>query len=209
ARYRGLLQSHHEYVQSANSKLKGYEERVAGVAGLELQVSTLKKQVSRLNDKLASSDASFAKSKAKGEEEKDQATVLEDAKDEEILRLKTTPPEFASFFHGQYQDLVWKFLASDEFSRVQGKLLSLAASAGFERCLSMHRTKDEFAAVLKKMANFMPGAQDMLAEATLIANFIHRVQIQTDADRCRAQIQIADSQADADKTDESGELDTK
>ncbi|GKF21465.1 hypothetical protein Tco_0070103 [Tanacetum coccineum] len=42
--------------------------------------------------------------------------------------------------------LVWKFLASDEFSRVQAKLLSLAASAGFEHGLSMHRTKEEFAA---------------------------------------------------------------
>nr|GFC50565.1 hypothetical protein [Tanacetum cinerariifolium] len=47
--------------------------------------------------------------------------------------------------------LVWKFLASDEFSRVQRELLSLAASAGFERGLSMHRTKDEFVVVLKKM----------------------------------------------------------
>ncbi|GJW22672.1 hypothetical protein Tco_0328652 [Tanacetum coccineum] len=43
------------------------------------------------------------------------------------------------------------FLASDEFSRVQGELFSLAASVGFERGLSMHRTKDEFAAVLKKI----------------------------------------------------------
>ncbi|GKA52894.1 hypothetical protein Tco_0746209 [Tanacetum coccineum] len=142
ARYHGLLQSHHEYVQSADSRLKGYKEKVAGATGLELQVSTLKKQVSRLNDKLASSDASFAKSKAKGKERKkkikfltksldnlhaevarlsatlNQATVLEAEKDEEILRLKKTPPEFASFFHGQFQDLVWKFLASDEFSKV-------------------------------------------------------------------------------------------
>ncbi|GKG28318.1 hypothetical protein Tco_0406645, partial [Tanacetum coccineum] len=39
---------------------------------------------------------------------------------------------------------------------VQGKLLSLDVSAGFERELSMHRTKDEFADVLNKMANFMP-----------------------------------------------------
>ncbi|GJR85992.1 hypothetical protein Tco_0210003 [Tanacetum coccineum] len=38
--------------------------------------------------------------------------------------------------------------------------------AGFERGLSMHQTKDEFAAVLKKMADFMPGAQDRLAEAS-------------------------------------------
>ncbi|GJT48411.1 hypothetical protein Tco_0974568 [Tanacetum coccineum] len=51
----------------------------------------------------------------------------------------------------EHSGLVRKFLASDEFSRVQGELLSLAASVGFKRGLSMHRTKDEFAAVLKKM----------------------------------------------------------
>ncbi|GKE49876.1 hypothetical protein Tco_1481134, partial [Tanacetum coccineum] len=95
-----------------------------------------------------------------------QATVLDAEKDEEILCLKATPPEFASFFRSQFQDLVWKFLASDEFSRVQGELLSLAASARFERGLSMHRTKDEFDAVLKNMANFMLGAQDRLAEVS-------------------------------------------
>ncbi|GKE20422.1 hypothetical protein Tco_1431934 [Tanacetum coccineum] len=137
SRYRGLHQSHHEYAR---------------------YLSTLKKQVSRINDKLYSSDASFAKSKAKGKERKkkiksltksvdnlqtkvarfsaalNQATVLEAEEDEEILRLKAIPPE------------------------VQGELLSLAANAGFKRGLSMHQTKDEFAAVLKKMANFMPGA---------------------------------------------------
>nr|GEY94678.1 hypothetical protein [Tanacetum cinerariifolium] len=74
------------------SRLKGYEEKVAGLTELELQVSTLKK--------------------------------------------------------------------------VQGELLSLAASAGFERGLSMHRTKDKFADVLKNMVNFMPGAQERLAEAS-------------------------------------------
>ncbi|GKC34249.1 hypothetical protein Tco_1046633, partial [Tanacetum coccineum] len=165
-RYHGLNQSHHEYVLSTDSRLKGYEE------------------------KLATSDASFAKSKAKGKERKkkikslsksldnlhsevarlsaalNQATILEAERDEEILRLKATPLEFSSFFRGQFQGLVWKFLASDEFSRVQGELLSLAASAGFERGLSMHRTKDEFADVLKKMVNFMPGAQERLAEAS-------------------------------------------
>ncbi|GJR32800.1 hypothetical protein Tco_1109032 [Tanacetum coccineum] len=127
---------------------------------------TLKKQVFGLNDKLSSSDSSFAKSKAKGKEKKkkiksltksldnmhaevarlfadlNRANVLEAEKDEEILRLKATPP------------------------KVQGELLSLAASTGFERGLSMHRTKDEFAAVLKKMANFMPGAQDRFTEAS-------------------------------------------
>ncbi|GJZ82796.1 hypothetical protein Tco_0647969 [Tanacetum coccineum] len=68
ARYRGLLQSHHEYVLAADSRLKGYEERVAGLTRLELQVSALKRQVSGFNDKLSSSDAYFAKSKAEGKE---------------------------------------------------------------------------------------------------------------------------------------------
>ncbi|GJV05313.1 hypothetical protein Tco_1338882 [Tanacetum coccineum] len=122
-------------------RVNTYEEKVANMTGLKLQVSALKKQVSGLNDKLTSSDASFAKSKAKGKERKKKI------KDEEILRLKTTPPEFSSFFRGQFQCLVGKFLSSDEFSRVLGELISLAASTGFEHGLSMHRTKDE----LKKM----------------------------------------------------------
>ncbi|GJY47499.1 hypothetical protein Tco_0436562 [Tanacetum coccineum] len=160
--YRGLNQSHHEYVLSAESKLKGYEEKVANMIGLELQVAALKKQVTGLNNKLTSFDASFAKSKAKVKERKkkikslgksldnlhaevarlsaalNQATILEAERDEEILQLTATPLEFLSFFRGQFQGLVWKFLASDEFSRVQGELLSLAVSAGFERGLSMH-----------------------------------------------------------------------
>nr|GEV34346.1 hypothetical protein [Tanacetum cinerariifolium] len=74
-----------------------------------------------------------------------QTTVLEAEKDEEILRLKETPSE-----------------------RVQGELSSLAASARFERGLIMHQTKDEFADVLKKMANFILGAQDRLAKAPLL-----------------------------------------
>ncbi|GJU47285.1 hypothetical protein Tco_1204551 [Tanacetum coccineum] len=166
ARYRRLNQSHHEYVLPADSKLKGYEEKVASLAGLELQVSTLKKQVYGLNDKLSSYDASFAKSKAKGKERKkkiksltksldnlhtevshlsadlNRATVLEAEKDEEILCLKDTPP------------------------KVQGELLSLAASARFERGLSKHQSKDEFASVLNKMAYFVPGAQGRLAESS-------------------------------------------
>nr|GEX42447.1 hypothetical protein [Tanacetum cinerariifolium] len=153
AYYRGLNQSHHDVY--------------------------LEEQVFGHNDKLSSSDASFAKSKAKGNERKkkiksltksldklhtkvaclsadlNQATILKAKKDEEILQLRDTPPEFSSFFQGQFQGLVQKFLASDKFSRVLGELLSLVASVGFERGLSMHQTKDKFAAVLKKMANFM------------------------------------------------------
>ncbi|GJZ49304.1 hypothetical protein Tco_0603494 [Tanacetum coccineum] len=109
ARYHGLLRSHHE----------------------------LQTQVVSLNDKLSPSDVAFAKSKAKGKVRKkkikslsksldqlnakvarlstalNQATVLEAEKDEEILRLKATP------------------------SIVQGKLLSLAASTGFERSVPL------------------------------------------------------------------------
>ncbi|GJZ44501.1 hypothetical protein Tco_0591756 [Tanacetum coccineum] len=70
ARYHGLNQSYHEYVLSIDSRLKGYKEKVANLTGLELQVSTLKKQVFGLNDKLATSNASFAKSNAKGKEKK-------------------------------------------------------------------------------------------------------------------------------------------
>ncbi|GJV17296.1 hypothetical protein Tco_1362619 [Tanacetum coccineum] len=78
--YRGLNQSHHEYVLSANSRLKGYEE----------------------------------KSKAKGKERKKKIKSLTKSLDN--LHAK-------------------------------GELLSLAASAGFERGLSMHQTKDEFATI--------------------------------------------------------------
>nr|GEZ77100.1 hypothetical protein [Tanacetum cinerariifolium] len=91
--------SHHEYVQSADSSLKGYEEKVVGVAGLELQVSTLKKQegkkkIKSLTKSLDDLHAKVARLSAT----LNQATLLEAGKDEEILRLKTTSPEFASIF---------------------------------------------------------------------------------------------------------------
>nr|GEW81931.1 hypothetical protein [Tanacetum cinerariifolium] len=92
ARYRRLNQSHHEYVLSADSRLKGYEEKVASLTGLEHQVSTLKKQVFRLNDKLSSSDASFTKSKAKGKERKIKIKSLTKSLDNlhiEVARLST------------------------------------------------------------------------------------------------------------------------
>nr|GEV19793.1 hypothetical protein [Tanacetum cinerariifolium] len=107
----------------------------------------LTKEVSRLNDKLATSDASFAKYKAKGMKMKKKIKSLT-------------------------KNLVQNFLASDEFSRVQVEVLSLAASAGFERGLSMHRTKDEFDVVLK-MVNFMPGVQDRLAEASPLSAYVN------------------------------------
>ncbi|GKB97399.1 integrase, catalytic region, zinc finger, CCHC-type containing protein [Tanacetum coccineum] len=149
--YHGLNYSHREYVLSSDSKSEDYEEKVASLTGLKLQVSTLKKQVFGLNDKLSSSDASFAKSKAKGKERKKKIKSLTKSLDNlhaEVARLSDDL--------NQATGLIQKFLASDEFSRVQGELLSLVASVGFKRGLSMHRTKDEFAAMLKKMAHFMP-----------------------------------------------------
>ncbi|GJZ26591.1 hypothetical protein Tco_0570844 [Tanacetum coccineum] len=59
-----------------------------------------------------------------------------------------------------------KFLTSDEFSRVQGKLLSLAASAGFERGLSVDRIQEEVVGVLKKNFRFVPGAHGRLVKAS-------------------------------------------
>ncbi|GJR91885.1 hypothetical protein Tco_0215896 [Tanacetum coccineum] len=70
------------------------------------EVSTLKKQVSGLNDKLATSDASFAKSKAKGKEKKKKIKSLSKSLDN-------------LHYEGQFHGLVRKFLAADEFSRVQ------------------------------------------------------------------------------------------
>ncbi|GJS54404.1 hypothetical protein Tco_0627766 [Tanacetum coccineum] len=137
SRYCGLLQSYHEYVWSADSRLKGYEERVAGVAGLELQMSILKKKkkIKSLTKSLDNLHVEVVRLSTA----LNQAIVLEVEKDEE--------------------DLVQKFLTSDEFSRVLGELLSLVSSAGFEHGLSMHHTKDEFTAVLKKMDNFKPGLE--------------------------------------------------
>nr|GEV35573.1 hypothetical protein [Tanacetum cinerariifolium] len=59
-----------EMVRVKDSRLKGYEEKVASLTVLELQVCTLKNQVFGLNDKLATSDASFSKSNAKGKRRK-------------------------------------------------------------------------------------------------------------------------------------------
>nr|GEY12188.1 hypothetical protein [Tanacetum cinerariifolium] len=110
-------------------------------------------QVAGLNDKLSSFDAAFSKSKAKRKERKkkikyrtkrldqlnaevaclstalNQVIALEAKKDKEILRLKASPMEFVSFFR---------------------------ASVGFERGLSMRQTKEEFAAVLKEISQFLP-----------------------------------------------------
>nr|GEY79263.1 hypothetical protein [Tanacetum cinerariifolium] len=178
------------FYESADSWLRGLQERCNAYQGLESRVSGFQKQIFDLNDKHSSFDAAFVKVKAKEKEQKkkiktfsknldqltaevahlssalNQAMVLEDEKDTEIIRLRASPPEFASFFHGGFQSLVQKFLASDEFSKVQGELISLDDSVGFERGLSTDQTPEEFALDLKKISRFVPGAQDKLAKAS-------------------------------------------
>ncbi|GKE75374.1 hypothetical protein Tco_1537415, partial [Tanacetum coccineum] len=133
ARYHGFLQSHHEYVQSIDSRWKGFQKKFVLYRVSSLWVTKTARLSTSLN----------------------QATIL---KDEEILRLKASPPKFVSFFWGQFQ----------------------VASARFERGLSLHRTKEEFAAVLKEISHFVPSTQDRLAEASsLIAQtdyaFINKI----------------------------------
>ncbi|GJV56525.1 hypothetical protein Tco_1457530 [Tanacetum coccineum] len=138
ARYCGLNQSHHEYVLSADSRLKAYEEK-SKAKGKERKkkIKSLGKSLDNLHAEVAHLFATL-----------NQATILKAERDEEILRLNTTPTEFSSFFQGQFQGLVQKFHAFDEFSR------------------------DEFAMVLKKMVNFMPGAQERLAEASPLDAYV-------------------------------------
>nr|GEV06023.1 hypothetical protein [Tanacetum cinerariifolium] len=123
------------------SRLKGYEEKVVGLTSPKprerrgrRRLSPLSKILDKLHSEVARLSAPL-----------NQATIHEAERDEEIMWLKDTPSEFSSFFQGQFQGLVPRFLASDEFSRVHCEHLSLAASFGFERALNMHQTKDEFA----------------------------------------------------------------
>ncbi|GKF11744.1 hypothetical protein Tco_0049670, partial [Tanacetum coccineum] len=77
ARYCGYLQSHHE----VSAKWK---ERKKKIKSLTKSLDQLNVEVARLSTAL------------------NQATILEAEKDEEILWLKATPLEFASFFRGQF-----------------------------------------------------------------------------------------------------------
>ncbi|GJS68848.1 hypothetical protein Tco_0683413 [Tanacetum coccineum] len=108
--------------------LKSFQQRLTSFQGLESQVSGLKKQVTDLNDKVIASDTAFVKDKAKGKEQKKKIKSFSKSLDQftaEAARLASDLNQARSLFR--------KFLASDEFSRVQHELLSLTASADFER----------------------------------------------------------------------------
>nr|GEU63216.1 RNA-directed DNA polymerase, eukaryota [Tanacetum cinerariifolium] len=65
-------------------------------------------------------------------------------------RLKRLQERCDAFQALESQSLVRKFLASDEFSRVQDEFIFFAASAEFECGLSVDQTQEELAAVLNK-----------------------------------------------------------
>ncbi|GKA10214.1 hypothetical protein Tco_0689647, partial [Tanacetum coccineum] len=109
--------------------------RLTSFQGLESRVSGIKNLVADLNDKVTASDAAFVKAKAKGKERKKKIKSLSKSLDQ----FTTEAARIASDLN---QSLVQKFPASDELSRVQGELLSLSASAGFERGLHMDRIQE-------------------------------------------------------------------
>ncbi|GJY05923.1 hypothetical protein Tco_0371863 [Tanacetum coccineum] len=109
AHYHRLNQSYHEHMLSTDSRLKGYEEKVSSLTGLELQSKAKGKERKKKIKSLTKSVDNLHSEVARLSTDLNQATILKAEKDEEILRLKTTPPEFFSFFRGQFQDLVRKF----------------------------------------------------------------------------------------------------
>ncbi|GKB44440.1 hypothetical protein Tco_0889382 [Tanacetum coccineum] len=91
ARYRGLNHSHHEYVLSADSRLKGYEEK-SKAKGKEKKkkIKSLTKSLDNLHTEVARLSVDL-----------NRATILEAEKDEEIRRLKATPLENRYLRKGQ------------------------------------------------------------------------------------------------------------
>nr|GEX26906.1 hypothetical protein [Tanacetum cinerariifolium] len=73
----------------------------------------------------------------------------------------------------RFEGLVRRFLTSDEFSRVQGELLSLAASVSFELGLYMDRTQELLAGALKNISQFVLGAQGVVQH---ICEDVNRVE---------------------------------
>nr|GEW41207.1 hypothetical protein [Tanacetum cinerariifolium] len=84
-------------------------------------------------------------------------------------KLKNLKESCASFSRLEFQIFGFQKPVADlntfAKSKVKDELLSLAASAGFERGLRMHQIPKEFVAVLKKSSQFLPGAQNRLIKA--------------------------------------------
>ncbi|GJU21751.1 hypothetical protein Tco_1155093 [Tanacetum coccineum] len=132
------------------------DERLAGkMSVLHCQMMSHEGEllVIDLNDKFTASDDAFIKTKATHlASDLNQVWRADAQKDDQIVAAQTN------------LGLVCRFLASDEFNRVRGELLSLAASVGFERRLHMDWTQDQLVGALKKITYFVPGAQEQNEE---------------------------------------------
>nr|GEU69773.1 hypothetical protein [Tanacetum cinerariifolium] len=91
ARYRGLLEFHHEQVAGLNDKLSSsdvtFSKSKAKRNERKKKTKYLTKRLDQLNAKVARLSTAL-----------NQAIALEAEKDKEILRLKASPMEFVSFF---------------------------------------------------------------------------------------------------------------
>nr|GEX23505.1 reverse transcriptase domain-containing protein [Tanacetum cinerariifolium] len=91
--------------------------------------------------------------------------ILRDGDERLTLNMRHDTSSYSNQPQRESVNLINIFnVSSEDF--LEGELLSLATIVGFERGLTMHWTKDEFAVVLKKMANVLLGAPDRLAEAS-------------------------------------------
>nr|GEW19774.1 hypothetical protein [Tanacetum cinerariifolium] len=122
---------------------------------LDYEVSSLKRQVTDHNDKLSSSNVAFVKSKAKEDRKKNIKSLSKnlDQLTAKVARLYVTLNQ-ATVLEAEMDVEIF----CDEFTKV-GELLSLDASAGFERGLSMHQNQEEFDLVLNKISHFVPSPQ--------------------------------------------------
>nr|GEW28137.1 hypothetical protein [Tanacetum cinerariifolium] len=139
------------------------QERCGAFHGMDFEVSGLKKQVIDLNDKLSSSSIAFVKAKAKGMDRKKKIKSLS-------KNLNQLTPEVARFSIALNQATaafkVWSGSSLPMTSLGEFKVNSFFWLLGFERGLSMHRTKEDFVVVLKKISHFVPGAPGRLDEAS-------------------------------------------
>ncbi|GJX43162.1 hypothetical protein Tco_0259838 [Tanacetum coccineum] len=163
--------------ESVDSRLRSLQERCTAYQGLEPQVAGLKKQVFNLNDKVSSSDADFVKAKAKGKERKKKIKSLSMNLDQLTIKVDCL---YSDLNHSR-NSLVQKFLASDEFSRVQGELLSLAVNASFEQ-LPLNDAPPSFVASLEKNEEWINTMVDIVDEEMGNAAFEKLVELSNSGD---------------------------
>ncbi|GJU64864.1 hypothetical protein Tco_1246699, partial [Tanacetum coccineum] len=110
-RFQGLIKAHDQYKMSSELKLKGLQQQISSINGLNFQISDLKKQVLIAEVAQLASDLNDAR---RAEARKsDQITVTNSYLGD--IHNEASRREFASFFKGGVQGMVHKFLGSDRF----------------------------------------------------------------------------------------------